>query len=458
MTSDRGAELSLVCVEPIWRANVLVVPPLSPGRPYEDQMPRYRKGHLDPRFLHRPLKLAKSILRHQPGAAARVQGMRRRMQDAFRHAASLMSPRGIQAALPFAGNPSWWSVYGAAAGDASGRVAQLAGTCPGLLLMALALGCGSGLDDQELSITRRWREPKVFRRFLNGVLKGERFKPLLDQVTRAWMRRFLHGQRRRGRFVPPAPDQDRMARDMRIRIRRAGPKVPTDQLLMPPPPAMVPGEIPREAGANRRWFEYTSLLSRMLYCNDELYFTGAQVTGVSRFLSRQWPDLDRHGSGYWFGAPFDLVNNLLDYLAHTDRVLTGSHRGARVLADMQQWMDALYETCELPADAPMRTLGLETWKAEAGSIRPLRTAGELMEESKLMQHCVASMAPRGMDGRAVFLHGEFLGAPFTLEVRPEARAGGFHLAEARGARNRLLNRGERALVRRWLRVVNGGPS
>ncbi len=77
----------------------------------------------------------------------------------------------------------------------------------------------------------------------------------------------------------------------------------------------------------------------------------------------------------------------------------------------------------------------------------LTSAVELAEESRTMQHCVASYAYRCVQGAsAIFSVSRGDGRRFTVEIDPRSR----QLVQARGARNRSCDDAELALVRRWL--------
>ena len=122
------------------------------------------------------------------------------------------------------------------------------------------------------------------------------------------------------------------------------------------------------------------------------------------------------------------------------------------MRELQDWEAFRYRSNMFPPHAELQTHGLEAWRGAGGTIRPLATVGELVEESHAMGHCVVSMAALGLEGRAVFLHGEIEGRPATIEVAPQGA--GFRLVDARGLRDRLLTAGEQEVIERWLRVLN----
>lgn len=322
-------------------------------------------------YFEMPRQLARDIVAGLPGVVARVTGMNDLVQRIARDLERVMVPRGLQAARAFCEPGTWWFVYAVASDDSSGRLTQLAEVCPGLLLMALGL--------------RREHSVEVSQQIIEGAVKGQRLTRLLEKAARSWLHEHLVRLEWCDLPGPSADECERLASCQRIRIRRASARVPLGLLLAPPPPAMIPADIPSSPEHNRCWY-------------------------------------------------------------------------IRLMEDMDHWVVELGRSHGLPPDLPLQTHGLIEWRGPAGTIRPLTTVEELVVESRNMHHCVASMAQRGIDGCAVFLHGELLGAPVTLEVRPDAKAGGFHLAEAKGEHNRPLETVELELVRRWLRSINRDSS
>ena len=124
------------------------------------------------------------------------------------------------------------------------------------------------------------------------------------------------------------------------------------------------------------------------------------------------------------------------------------------MRELQDWEASRYQSNKYPPHAELQTHGLDAWQGPGGTIRPLATVGELVEESRAMGHCVVSMAAMGLEGEAVFLHGEIEGRPVTIEVAPHGS--GFRLVDVRGLRDRLLDAGEQEVIEHWLRDLNSG--
>ena len=193
-------------------------------------------------YFQMPRPLARDIVTGLPGVEARVASMSDFVQQIARDLEQVVAPRGLRAAQAFTDPQAWWFVYAAASYDATGRVAQLAEVCPGLLLLALGL----------------WREgsSEASQQIFEGAVEGLRLSRLLDTAARAWLD--LH-QARLAQHELPGPEAcKQLVGGQRVRIRRAGARVPVALLLEPPPPAMVPGDIPTSPEQNSRWYTYTS--------------------------------------------------------------------------------------------------------------------------------------------------------------------------------------------------------
>ena len=107
-----------------------------------------------------------------------------------------------------------------------GLLGHLARSCPGLLLFLLAL------------------PGEVAWPVVEGVIAGRRLNHLLGEATEAWMWWYVEdGPAARCRRLPPADDRRGMVADQRVRVRRAGPLVSREVLLMPPPTVLVPEDI-----------------------------------------------------------------------------------------------------------------------------------------------------------------------------------------------------------------------
>ena len=426
-------------VEGARRARQTSAPPRRERRGLDGGLlPLPRSGCLDPGdpFFQMFLRRAQQAPGAQPGAGARLDAMERDLGRAGAHLSSLLAVGGVAAARGFEEPATWWDVYKVAAEDRTGRLGQLARTCPGLMLLLFALP----------------REDR--RRTFDAVLAGQRLNRALDQAVEVWMRQSLRGCPRS--LLPPADERRRMAKDQRVRIRRASPLVDRQLLLKPPPPLLVPEDIPRDPARNRDWFVITSVFG--LPWTDwfrQRDLLPVRRDGLSRFLSRQGSALCELAGLSPGESPMEvmiLVTHLLDYVRFAGRALDRKTSPGRVLRELEAWNAAMGDSQRVPPHTELHTHGLDDWQGPGGTVRPLRTVGELVDETHAMSHCVASIADRGVAGLAVFLHGELAGEPLTINVEPAGA--GFHLVDVRGVRNREPTADEREVVNRWLRDVN----
>ena len=315
----------------------------------------------------------------------------------------------------------------------------MAVACPGLVLLLLAL-------PGEAS------SPVV-----EAVVTGQRLNRVLDVAVEAWMQEHLRTCPPQFKSRLPFGDELRlMAADQRVRVRRAGPLVDRALLLLPPPPALVPDDIPRDPAQNRDWFMVTSVHG--LPWTDWWRRGDLPANlrdGLSRFLSRQGADLCRlaglpPGDGPLSVTP--LVLHLKHYVRHLGRLLLRRNSPRRIQREIEGWDASLGTSLQVPPHTELQIHGIEAWQGPGGAIWPLRTVEELIHESQAMIHCVASMMDMGVAGYAVFLHGDVADQPVTIEVAPDRS--GFRLMEVRGVRDRLPTDDALAVVEDWLQQVN----
>ena len=301
-----------------------------------------------------------------------------------------------------------------------------------------------------------WRNqsPEQCSQIIDGAVQGVRLTRLLDLAARTWLR--LHLERLVSYDLPgpPAEAHERLVACQRVRIRRAGAMVPVAQLLRPRPPAMIPGDIPTSPEQNRGWYTFTSH-SALPWIPDPhpRMISMRQERGLSRFLSRWWPDLLASCTPRERDEPAGMLGHIVDFLEATGRVIDRRTSPARLVEDMAHWVVDLGRARRLPSYLPLQTHGLTQWSGTEGTIEPLTTVAQLVEESQTMRHCVASMAARGVAGHAVYLHAEIHDEPLTVEVRP-GPDGRFRITEAKGRDNRGLDAREREALAGWLDELN----
>lgn len=176
---------------------------------------------------------------------ARIRGQRF-LRALGREAPARCDRRARELALSFAESVRFW-VFQQFVADPSGRIAQMARVCPGLLVVAAAM-------------QPTWRSGREScRALLEGIQSGVALPRLLDaaaesslapHVVESWA---TTGGARRFACATPSERAKALAA-RRILIRRAGPRVSEADLMQMPPAAFAPEDIPREPIANARWY------------------------------------------------------------------------------------------------------------------------------------------------------------------------------------------------------------
>jgi len=405
------------------------IPVAYPGQGLQwDRMPFFAK----PFFLVRRT-LGRSVLSRETGRVARSFQL---MAD---HLDRLWVEGGAAAAAPFPlkGGMRWF-VYSLVVADQSGRVAQMARTCPGILILCKALRDHRGADE--------------CIGLLKSIIAGRRLGRVLDEAVDAWSRVRSGGPPSKAMGHAPdgsVHDEDRVAQ--RLRIQRAGGLVPSWFLWRRVPGRVVPEDIPGELDGNMCWFRATSGLW-LDRARERL--SPVQLHGLIGFLSRNWRWA---GEGKNADAQDRAVfmDHLVDYLANTGRILDRSCSQRRLMERIDRWEYNLmrHPRCYDP-DVRLETHGLGLWQGEQGKMEVISTVGELVEESRRMGHCVSAYAEEGVTGRAIFFHGDLNGEAVTVQLEPREDGQRYHLVEAAGRQNRHVSPEGKAIMWRWLAELN----
>ena len=266
----------------------------------------------------------------RPGAqrTGLLRRCRRFLNDLLAHAAAACDPIVRELALRF--RPSVrLRIYESVVGDPTGRVAQLAETCPGGLLFALALRSEPARDLRAAG-----------DRLLSDAVAGCPIDRALDEAIEVWVgSTHTSGRLRQARWLgawqridsmTPA-ERRKVLAQKRLLIRRAGRLVNPFLLLLPPPLAFAPDDVPEAPRANARW--YAILQDRSLMATPD-GTSDQHVTGLCQLLSRVgpllWNDRRIH--------PNVIVGWLLDFLRAVGRssyeifFSLQAHRGFSYLA------------------------------------------------------------------------------------------------------------------------------
>jgi hypothetical protein len=385
-----------------------------------------------------------------------------------------LDPAATLAALPFPRTVRFW-IYATVLADASGRVAQLTRTCPGVLLLAFAHLVERGFGG-------RAGHGEAAARVLADAVDGAPLGRLLDCAVEAWAAHpfsdtpDVHARVFAG---ASATERRRALARQRLLVRRAAPGVWPFDLVAPTLPAFAPEDLPRHPVENARWIRVASLaappLARVL--EDRLR------DDLSRFVSRHALLLGgwTRRNPVFAAVPEDgvpvVVERLAAFCTATDRRPALSANPRALLADAARWYDrssparrlaSLLEnvrTSALGEVTSVRALagdGEFLWRvanvptpeaptadAEPGlTATPIRTPEALAAEATDMQHSVARLLPELAAGD-VFLYSVRVGsARLTLATR-RSKAG-FSILELRGAHNRRPSGQERSRVARWV--------
>jgi len=380
---------------------------------------------------------------------------RARIRDAACATVALMDTSARKAALRFPDHIRAW-LYQQLAADGSGRLAQVARTCPGVLTFAYALR----------AFGRRTGCVRSASRLLRGIIEGRPLNILLEEALSAWA---ANAGKRVERICMPEAyfrnwqclhecqgnERQSMLRAQRLLIRRAGAGVPSLTLWLPPPPAFAPEDIPSQKLANARWFRVMKCLHPILAFRKDV--PPENSYSLCMFVSRHALDIRQSRelgrSDYW------RTNALLDYARANNHWPKRSSSATRFLEAAETWhrqFQEIRQMAELAAETGETLVGPDGnplpfpeppcpgWRSGENTILPLRTAEEVLAEGHRMHNCVASRVGEALAGRAFLYHGKVSGKPLTIQVAREGN--GYCLVEAAGSSNTAPS------ARQWRRM------
>lgn len=325
---------------------------------------------------------------------------------------------------PLWANPSLdWAINVMAATDRTGRVAQLAETCPGVLSMACRIigpNCAR-LPGELLSL----------------ITSGARLGAIVDWIVNIWAESI---------------GADETCTDaQRIRIVRAGPKVPVFVLWEEPAAAAIAEDIPRPPRENALWYLVLSEAARVA----RKLIAGYQRTQFFGFASRRAVEISEAANAFPVQAtpeptgsnPVDdlcdvtrlreALSQLADYLRHTGRTPGRRTNAGRLFAECARWhADGNFGSQKLPPEQtlnPGPTAGFSEWLGNGATVRFLATVQDLLDESSAMHHCVATYADRAVTGDIQLFHVDCDSEAVTVEISCDR--GAPVLCQAKGVRN-----------------------
>lgn len=441
----RGARSDQLGFVPHWEAKVSARPPVRATLKLESESDSTNESDIpvpgpdlavswDLRpFFAKPLALAASLL----GREGLLRGMpivRRSLGLMASHLDNLWVKRGVEAArlFPPQGGMRWF-VYAAALGDETGRIAQLARTCPGILILSKAL-----TDHDEAGMAEVLFEL---------VVRGQRLGKVLDGAQMAWtMARHCVSDQGKVHLAAGWLG-DKVLATQRLRIKCACPLIPPWVLWNGVPACLVPEDIPREDSCNLDWFLATLGPWKP---RAERRLTNEQLNGLFRFLSYNWRWARQ--CQYTLGEDWNgFMDHLVDYLAATGRVLRRRSSPSRLQKRLNEWeVDLIWKPSTYAIETRLETHGLKSWQGEHSWFKPLQTVGDLREESRRMNHCVVAYSEEAVRGRSIIVHGEIHGTPVTVQLKPDEKEGLFHFVEAVGNGNRYLDQREMEVIIEWM--------
>ncbi|MBF0503210.1 MAG: PcfJ domain-containing protein [Candidatus Riflebacteria bacterium] len=390
---------------PLWFLTVNVRPPLVMRSGLMRQLPdllfdkdAVRHDSLDS-FLRAPMSLIRFDNPDIKGSKlADPEEVTSSLLEIQRHLITLLLPVAAETAALFPSGSSmrWW-IYELIANDESGRMAQMAKVCPGVLILAMAIQAS---------------HPAKMSELLDMTAAGVKLGKILDTASE---------------IFATGPKASELGQIQRIRIARAGPFVPPSLLMSVPDGGIVPEDIPDDPKDNLAWFKAQIIAEER--ANNLL--AGPCLKSFMAFISRHAVELWRIAKTARMSFE-QLITQLCDYARATDRYPGRTTSPEKLLQESRQWHDRQeYLRLRMPPErrgeasreiSPEQPLdpgpigAFQTWKLGEDVIRFLPTAGDLLEESRRMHHCVASYASKAIQGNTHIFHAEIAGEPSTIEL------------------------------------------
>ena len=430
----------------IWRTRLNLQPPVSAALELQSELHSLKEPDIpvpglapaafwmSQPFFTKPMALVTEELGEQDSLMG-MQSVVPSLRLLARHLERCWVERGVEAArkYPLAHGMRWY-VYMVATNDASGRVAQMASVCPGLLILCKALA-----DHESDSLADF---------LLELVTRGIKLGKVLGAAQMAW----AEAQKLQPNW--PGYIRDEEYDTQRLRIRHACPSVPPWQLWAGVPGDLVVEDVPSEDPDRLDWFHATTGIW-VKRAKERL--PQEQLNGLFRFLSYNWRwaqpgQLDRVREwSYW-------MDHIVDYLAHTGRILRRRTSPRRLNACIDLWEEELANRDRFyPPKTPLKTHGLESWQGEHGRFDVLKTVGDLVTESQRMGHCVSAYSESAVAGRAIFFHGAIGNESVTVELGLVPETGRFRIMQTAGVNNRGLVPEEMIVIQTWVATLESPP-
>ena len=309
------------------------------------------------------------------------------------------------------------AVHNELAADPSGRLAQLAATCPGLLSLAAA-----GRTDYRSLL-------------LGSIRRGVRLRWIIDELWDwAWAREIRD----------PAPGVT-PERALRPWIMRASSAVCGAHLCNLPVRPIIGDDIPTARIDNRRWYAVMSELFED-FPSGELPMD--RVDTFLAFCSRHAPLLDRRAPGR------SATSWLLEACRVHDRWPSRRTDPHGLIERAQRWHRSLRDARRLGRQLSGRVVPLPELhpappRGRVLRATPITTAQDLYAEGQGMGHCVYQFLAEALSGKTVFCHIEHRDESLTLAIRRVE--GRWAYPTLSGFKNKMPSKAAMAAVRGWLR-------
>lgn len=398
--------------------------------------------------------------------------VRRLVRDAATRALAACDPAALGIARRFH-RAARWFVYGAVVDDTTRRVAQLATSCPGVLVLASAF--------------RRRDRTEVADALLRAIARGESLRAVVERGVEAWLE--LRERDDVEREWPCSHyGKGDYARAQRLLVRRAGAQVDPEHLLVRPALGFAPEDVPTRPDLNADWFRGTAGAARAIArgASDGARLAPFLARHFRPFLSaarRMPPTYDAEGPG---SAEHRLAERLVAYCLRTGRRPCRHSNPVRIFAEVARWaresvdpqspesrlgsllgrvrklgLGDVVSVRELDGHTDwdlIPDLFLPAWSDGNVSVRGVTvehvsSAAALAREGETMRHCVATVLPDVMSGHLHVFAVRAGASRLTLALRPRL-LDGYEIAELRGPDDRSPFPAETAAVSRWVEAVN----
>lgn len=378
---------------------------------------------------------------------------------------------------------SW--VYRQIVGDPTGRIAQIASVCPGLLVVAFVWS-------EEVVASPGDRDS-----LLPGIVQGLPLRTLLLDAARRSLAPELIEVVNSGpagyRLRCLGPEELRPVIEARsLLIRRARAAVQVLDLLDVPPPGFAPEDIPRDPSGNAHWF---AVMSRSQAVLGEIVEPELRA-GLSAFVSRNFalvasracgsiprprpPEVDGPGI-------VELLRRIIRHTRLTGHAPRRSCNARKLLAQVEAWhreqsedwaaaksLGCLLRRLEglalgevtsvesLGNGVALEGLGRITFPrgpriqdrlGPGLEVRPIETPEALAAEGTAQNHCVATWLPEILAGRVWIYSARHADVRITVAVGRDVH-GTFKIQEARLAHDRRPSATQLRLLDDWVRKVN----